>query len=34
MGPKWTPPMSHDSIDPTDSTFEDDWDKLEIKLNE
>ena len=26
--------MSNDSIDPTDSTFEDDWDKLEIKLNE
>ena len=26
--------MSYDSIDPTDSTFEDDWDKLEIKLYE
>ena len=34
MGPKRKPPMSNDSIDPTDSTFEDDWDKLEIKLNE
>ncbi|CAH3139220.1 unnamed protein product [Porites lobata] len=34
MGPKRKPPMSNDSIDPTDSTFEDDWDKLEIKLND
>ena len=26
--------MTNDAIDPTDSTFEDHWDKLEIKLNE
>ena len=26
--------MANDAIDPTDSTFEDHWDKLEIKLNE
>ena len=25
--------MANDAIDPTDSTFEDHWDKLEIKLN-
>ena len=34
MGPKRKPPMASDAIDPTDSTFEDHWDKLEIKLNE
>ena len=26
--------MANDAIDPTDSTFEDHWDKLESKLNE
>ena len=26
--------MANDAIDPTDSTFEDHWDKIEIKLNE
>ena len=26
--------MANDAIDPTDSTFEVHWDKLEIKLNE
>ena len=26
--------MANDAIDPTDSTFENHWDKLEIKLNE
>lgn len=26
--------MANDAIDPTDSTFKDHWDKLEIKLNE
>ena len=26
--------MANDAVDPTDSTFEDHWDKLEIKLNE
>ena len=26
--------MASDAIDPTDSTFEDHWDKLEIKLND
>ena len=26
--------MANDAIDPTDLTFEDHWDKLEIKLNE
>ena len=26
--------MASDAINPTDSTFEDHWDKLEIKLNE
>ena len=26
--------MANDAIDPTDSTFEDYWDKLESKLNE
>ena len=34
MGPKRKPPTANDAIDPTDSTFEDHWDKLEIKLNE
>ena len=34
MGPKTKPPMANDAIDPTDSTFEDHWDKIEIKLNE
>ena len=34
MGPKRKPPNVKDAIDPTDSTFEDHWDKLEIKLNE
>ena len=34
MGPKRKPLMTNDAIDPTDSTFEDHWDKLEIKLNE
>ena len=34
MGPKRKPSMANDAIDPTDSTFEDHWDKLEIKLNE
>ena len=34
MGPKRKPPMTNDAIDPTNSTFEDHWDKLEIKLNE
>ena len=34
MGPKRKPPMASDAFDPTDSTFEDHWDKSEIKLNE
>ena len=34
MGPKRKPSMANDAIDPTDSTFEDHWDKLESKLNE
>ena len=34
MGPKKKPPAANEAIDPTDSSFEDHWEKLEIKLNE
>ena len=34
MGPKKKPPVANEAIDPTDSSFEDHWEKLEIKLNE
>ena len=32
MGPKKKPPAANEAIDPTDSSFEDHWEKLEIKL--